>query len=48
MIIYAISTDDSANINVPGDFPGTIGLVSDKIGKISWNTGATMKTLITS
>ena len=34
MIYYVILTDDSANQKVPEDFPGTIGLVSDKIGKI--------------
>lgn len=37
MIHYAILTDDSASKMVPEDFPGTIGLVSDKKGKIILN-----------
>ena len=35
MIIYAISTDDKQK--VPEDFPGIIGLVSNKEGKIILN-----------
>ena len=37
MIIYAISTNDSANIKLPEGFPGTIGSVRDKRGKIILN-----------
>ena len=37
MIHYAILTDNSANKKVPEDFPGTIGLVNDKKGKIILN-----------
>ena len=37
MNIYAISTDDSANKNIPKDFPATIGLVSEEKGKIVLN-----------
>ena len=39
MIIYAISSYDSANKKVPEDFPWTIGLVSDKKGKLILNPG---------
>ena len=37
MIHYAILTDDSASQKMPEEFPGTIGLVSDKKGKIILN-----------
>ena len=38
LIIYANSTEDSANNKAPDNFPGTIGFVSDNKGKIIINS----------